>query len=163
MSMTKSMQFAEDAFDALMMEGEGKKASAPPEAVEPAANETGEYEDVELDDVIMVSDVPPEELSGASAPPSAPPASVAPVETEGPNTGQIEVARLRSEISELKAKVAESSGGVSSRQFLDLREALNTKDKEILDLRDQVTGRDKEILELKDQSIVSRAGARRLR
>jgi len=41
--------FAEDAFDALMMEGEGKKASAPPEAVEAAANETGEYEDVELD------------------------------------------------------------------------------------------------------------------
>ena len=58
--------FAESAFDALMMEGEGKESSDEPEAVEAAAAVdaaapgTAEYEDVELDDVIMVSDVPPE-------------------------------------------------------------------------------------------------------
>ena len=79
--------------------------------------------------------------------------STAPAATEGPGTGEIEAARLRSEISELKAKLAESSGGVSSRQFLDLREAMNKKDKEILELRDQQSGRDKEILELREQSI----------
>jgi len=158
-------EFAESAFDALMMDGEAKESSEQPEALEATeaaeevAAETGEYEDVELDDVIMVSDVPPEELSAASAPPSAPPASMRPesappAPTEGPGTGEIQVARLRSEISGLKAKLAESSGGVSSRQFLDLREALNTKDKEILELRDQLSGRDKEIIDLKDQSIV---------
>ena len=167
-------EFAESAFDALMMEGEEKPSSEPPEAAEAvetaeaveaaevdeaATTATGEYEDVELDDVIMVSDVPPEELAAASAPPSAPPASMRPesappAPTEGPNTNEIQVARLRSEISGLKAKIAESSGGVSSRQFLDLREALNTKDKEILELRDQMSARDKEIIELKDQSIV---------
>ncbi|MBW2718795.1 MAG: hypothetical protein JRD94_09640 [Deltaproteobacteria bacterium] len=139
-------EFAENAFDALMMDGPPKESSEESQAAEAVATETAEYEDVELDDVIMVSDVPPEDVSAASAPPSAPP-------QDGPSTGEIQVARLRSEISGLKAKIAESSGGVSSRQFLDLREALNTKDKEILDLRDQVTGRDKAILELKDESI----------
>ncbi|MGB8224572.1 MAG: hypothetical protein WCF10_18405, partial [Polyangiales bacterium] len=152
-------EFAENAFDALMMEGDGKKAPEDPELIEAVESAVGEYEDVELDDVIMVSDVPPAEVSAVSAPPSAPPASARPASappaaTEGPSTNEIAVARLRSEISGLKAKLAETSGGVSSRQFLDLREALNTKDKQILDLRDQLSARDKEIIELKDQSIL---------
>ncbi|MGB5283724.1 MAG: hypothetical protein WBN29_04390, partial [Polyangiales bacterium] len=155
-------EFAETAFDALLMGGETKQPSESPEfadAVESVDEGTGEYEDVELDDVIMVSDVPPDEVSSATLPPSAPPpasvrpATAPPAPSEAPATGQIEVARLRSEISGLKAKLAESSGGVSSRQFLDLREALNTKDKQILELRDQVSGRDKEIIDLRDQSI----------
>lgn len=140
--------FAENAFDALMMGGGDEKAAAEP-ASEAAAEEpiepgTGEYEDVELDDVIMVSDAPP-------------PESVRPA-PEDSGSGLLAAARLRSEISELKAKLAESSGGVSSRQFLDLRETLNSKDKEILDMRDQLSVRDKEILELKDQSIALERG-----
>jgi CheY-like chemotaxis protein len=154
--------FAENAFDALMMGGGDEKAAAEP-ASEAAAEEpiepgTGEYEDVELDDVIMVSDAPPQEATaGTSVPPSAPPESVRPA-PEDSGSGLLAAARLRSEISELKAKLAESSGGVSSRQFLDLRETLNSKDKEILDMRDQVSVRDKEILELKDQSIALERG-----
>jgi hypothetical protein len=163
-------EFAESAFDALMTGGDGKKAAEPQTAVEPAEGHTGEYEDVELDDVIMVSDAPAEEAAVFSTPPSAPPpstppsapppssppssvASAPPAASEVPVTSGVEVARLRSEISELKAKLAETAGGVSSRQFLDLREALNKKDKEILELRDQLTARDKEILDLRDQSI----------
>ncbi|MGB5809739.1 MAG: response regulator [Polyangiales bacterium] len=154
--------FADDAFDALMMGGGDKPAAAA--ASEPVAEEasdpaTGEYEDVELDDVIMVSDAPPEpSVVPSSVPPAAPAESMRPPPGEG--TGTVEIARMKSEISQLKAKLAESSGGVSSRQFLDLRETLNSKDKEILDLRDQLSGRDKEILELKDQSIaLERAAA----
>lgn len=147
--------FAEDAFDALMMGGEEKPAEAasePAAAAEAPEPATGEYEDVELDDVIMVSEAPSEPApKPSSMPPAAPPESMRP--PPGENTGTVEVARLKSEISELKAKLAETSGGVSSRQFLDLRETLNSKDKEILDLRDQLTGKDKEIVELKDQSI----------
>lgn len=144
--------FAENAFDALMMDGAAEESSDETEFAEDVAMETGEYEDVEIDDVIMVSDVPPAELSAASVPPpSLRPESAPPAPTEGPNTNEVQVARLRSEISGLKAQIAQSSGGVSSRQFLDLREALNSKDKEILDLRDQVTGRDKQILALRDQ------------
>ncbi len=110
--------FAENAFDALMMGGGGAKAAT--ESGEPG---TGEYEDVELDDVIMVSETP--EASVSSVPASATPESVRP-EPEDSGSGPIEAARLRSEISELKAKLAETAGGVSSRQFLDLRETLNS-------------------------------------
>ncbi len=146
--------FAENAFDALMMDSGDEKVAAE-EPIEPG---TGEYEDVELDDVIMVSDAPPQEATvGTSAPPSSPPESVRPA-PEDSGSGLLAAARLRSEISELKAKLAQSSGGVSSRQFLDLRETLNSKDKEILDMRDQLSVRDKEILELRDQSIALERG-----
>ena len=148
--------FAENAFDALMMGGEATKATA----ADPDEPITGDYEDVELDDVIMVSDAPPADSSSASFPPPSELRDSAPPEPEDSGSGPIAAARLRSEISELKAKIAESSGGVSSRQFLDLRESLNSKDKEILELRDQLGVRDKEILELRDQAIVlERAGA----
>ena len=64
---------------------------------------------------------------------------------------EAKVAKLESETAQLKAKGG--GGGISSREFLDLREKLNSKDKELLDLRDQVTARDKELLELRDRSI----------
>ena len=72
--------------------------------------------------------------------------------------GTAEAARLRRELDELKraSAVAMPSapakpGTVSSREFLDLREALNKKDKEILALRDQMSRKDKEVLDLRDQ------------
>ncbi|MBK9258288.1 MAG: response regulator [Polyangiaceae bacterium] len=73
-----------------------------------------------------------------------------------------EVVRLRREVEELKAKLAVAgtgaaaagaSRGGSSRELLDLREALNKKDKEILALRDQLTSKDKELLELRDSTL----------
>ena len=63
-----------------------------------------------------------------------------------------EAERLEKEVADLKAKV-QKGGGVSSREFLDLREALNKKDKELLDLKDQVGPRDKQVLELRDSSL----------
>src|SRR4029078_390664 len=44
-------------------------------------------------------------------------------------------------------------GAVSSREFLDLREGLNRKDKEILALRDQLSRKDKELLENADKEL----------
>ncbi|MGB5266000.1 MAG: hypothetical protein WBN30_05395, partial [Polyangiales bacterium] len=70
--------FAENAFDALLMGGEANPSSESPEVAEAVAEAddgAGDYEDVELDDVIMVSDVPPDEVSHATVPPSAPPAA----------------------------------------------------------------------------------------
>ena len=50
-----------------------------------------------------------------------------------------QVLRLQRELDEIRLKAASAkSGGVSSREFLDLREALNKKEKEILGLRDQI-------------------------
>jgi CheY-like chemotaxis protein len=44
-------------------------------------------------------------------------------------------------------------GGVSSREFLDLRETLSKKDKEILALKQQLAVKDKEIFETRERSL----------
>lgn len=64
-----------------------------------------------------------------------------------------EADRLRREIEELKTKLSAGpkTGGISSREFLDLREALNKKDKEILTLREQQSKKDREIVEGQDK------------
>ena len=58
-----------------------------------------------------------------------------------------EAERFAREVDELKAKLAAGTktGGISSRALLDLREALNKKDKEILALKEQASKKDKEI------------------
>jgi DNA-binding response OmpR family regulator/chromosome segregation ATPase len=63
--------------------------------------------------------------------------------------------RLEREIEELKARLAAGakSGGISSREFLDLREGLNKKDKEILSLREHLSRKDKEIVESQDRAL----------
>jgi CheY-like chemotaxis protein len=66
------------------------------------------------------------------------------------------------DIDELKAKIASGSKGAaaSSRDFLDLREALNRKDKEILTLKEQLAKRDRQIVETQDRSLAAeRVGA----
>ena len=75
-----------------------------------------------------------------------------------------EAAALRRELDELRHRASRPTpgptGGVSTREFLELREGLNRKDKEILQLREAVNNRDKELLELRDrmlQSDLSRA------
>ncbi len=64
-----------------------------------------------------------------------------------------ETERLRKELQALRGASARSAGSVSSREFLDLREALNAKDKELLELRDQLSARDKQLLEVRDGSL----------
>jgi CheY-like chemotaxis protein len=67
---------------------------------------------------------------------------------------QADLARLRRELDELRHAHPVPSikpGAISSREFLDLREALNKKDKEILALRDLLSKKDKELLDLRDQ------------
>lgn len=56
--------------------------------------------------------------------------------------------RLQKDLDDTRAK-----GGATARDFLELREQINRKDKEMLDLRDQLTGRDKELLGLRDASL----------
>lgn len=70
--------------------------------------------------------------------------------------------KLKEQNKELKKKLetlekqliaAKSSkkSGVSSSEFLDLREALNNKDRELLDLKDGVNSKEKEVLNLRDK------------
>jgi CheY-like chemotaxis protein len=68
-----------------------------------------------------------------------------------------EVQRLQRELDDVKAKAAAgpgaTRGGGSAREFLDLREALNKKDKELLDLRDQLSHKEKDLLGLRDTNL----------
>jgi len=68
-----------------------------------------------------------------------------------------EADRRGREIEELRARLASSpkSGAVSSREFLDLREALNKKDKEILGLKELLSKKDKQIVEAQDRALAS--------
>jgi hypothetical protein len=63
--------------------------------------------------------------------------------------------RMEREMEELRGKLAHAgkTGGVSSREFLDLREALNKKDKEILALKEAFGKKDKEIIDARDRSL----------
>ena len=59
-----------------------------------------------------------------------------------------QVARLEKQLVDAKAS---KGGGVSSREFLDLRELLNKKDRELLDLKDSVNSKEKQLLESRER------------
>jgi CheY-like chemotaxis protein len=67
-----------------------------------------------------------------------------------------DVIRFKHEVEELKSKLAVANAPArsgASRELLDLREALNKKDKEIVFFRDQLTAKDKELLDLRDATL----------
>ncbi len=66
-----------------------------------------------------------------------------------------EKASMQSEIDDLRGKVgaAGKSAGVSSREFLELRENLNKKDKEILSLKEGLAKKDKEALDIQERML----------
>ncbi len=67
----------------------------------------------------------------------------------------VDAGRAAREIEELRAKVAAGSraGGAASREFLDLREALNKKDKDILSYKEQLSKKDREIVESRERAL----------
>lgn len=64
-----------------------------------------------------------------------------------------EIALIEKEMEALRKKLETNEGGGTAREFLDLREQLNKKDKEIIDIRDQLTSREKEVVRLNDDNI----------
>ncbi len=66
---------------------------------------------------------------------------------------QAELALLQKEADELKEKLTSNQSAGTAREFLDLRERLNKKDKEILDVRDLLTTSEKEVVNLRDGNI----------
>lgn len=66
---------------------------------------------------------------------------------------EAELRLAHQEVDELKAKVSQKEGGGTAREFLDLREQLNRKDKEILEVRDSLTSRERELIKTRDSNI----------
>lgn len=64
-----------------------------------------------------------------------------------------EISLLESELEELKRKMESKEGAGTAREFLDLREQLNRKDKEILEIRDRLSSKEKEVIRLNDENI----------
>ncbi len=64
-----------------------------------------------------------------------------------------EIAVLERELEHLRAQLSENETGGSAREFLDLREQLNKKDKEIINVRDALTSREKDLVRVNDECI----------
>src|SRR5690606_19441052 len=64
-----------------------------------------------------------------------------------------ELELLEKEIEQLKTKIESNEGSGTAREFLDLREQLNKKDKEILDIRDRLSSKEKQVVRLDDENI----------
>ncbi len=85
---------------------------------------------------------------------------------------EAESSRMKQEIEELRTRSSsiapkgsvppKGAGGVTSREFLDLRENLSKKDKEILALRQQLAAKDREIVEAHDKTLVHESRASEL-
>jgi chromosome segregation ATPase len=140
------------------------------------------FDDLVLDEAPAVPEPSPELVASLSEKPAAQPmafaAVAAPAAPAVDRASERELARLRAELEETRnqssaaeeraltaerrAKAAEASrasvpppptAGVSSRDYLELREQLNRKDKELLGLRDEVTSRDRRLLDASDRTL----------
>ncbi len=64
-----------------------------------------------------------------------------------------EIELAEKELEQLRAKLSSNEGAGTAREFLDLREQLNKKDKEILQIRDSLTSKEKEVIRLNEENI----------
>ena len=147
---TEVESFAESAFDAIIDRPPGAKSGSipPPANGASAAPSFAPTSAVARDDAENYR----ERLARLEDDLAVARSRIAELEEAAGRAGDAhEVQRLRRELEDVRAKAGR--GGSSAREFLDLREALNRKDKELLDLRDQLTHRDKELLGLRDSSL----------
>lgn len=64
-----------------------------------------------------------------------------------------EIELIQKELEALRAKLESNESSGTAREFLDLREKLNKKDKEILDVRDELTSKEKSLVRTNDEAI----------
>ncbi|MBX3193300.1 MAG: response regulator, partial [Labilithrix sp.] len=160
---------AEESDDILIEEmpsqAPSRRASSPPEANGEHVNGNGT---ASLDAALRAaSEAPPPRISERPVHSSHPPPPE-PVDTSAFERAieeaqakirelELEISQAKKDNEDLKSRLTSSAGakagGVSSREFLDLREALNKKDKEILSFREQLSKKDKEIVDIRDKSL----------
>lgn len=64
-----------------------------------------------------------------------------------------EIELIQNELEALRTKLESNESSGTAREFLDLREKLNKKDKEILDVRDELTSKEKSLVRANDEAI----------
>ncbi len=64
-----------------------------------------------------------------------------------------EIELLQAELETLRRKLESNEAAGTAREFLDLREKLNKKDKEIIDIRDELTTKEKALIKANDEAI----------
>ena len=79
--------------------------------------------------------------------------SEADAKTQVSHKKDAEIELIQREVDELKKKLSSNEGAGTAREFLDLREQLNKKDKEIIDVRDQLTSKERELVRANDETI----------
>lgn len=105
-------------------------------------------------DAIAISEEP--EVTPSQPPEAEEPRLSTPPEPSN-DVGELQAdnARLREQIRTLRNEIsgvrASRGGGVSSREFLDLREQLNRKDRELLDMKDALNRTEKQQLDSRER------------
>jgi DNA-binding response OmpR family regulator len=125
---------------------EAQAAPAPPPTLDHGANEALQSEAKELRQRISQLE---EDLRSARQATSA----EADAKAQVIQKKDAELSLLEKEIEQLKSKIESNEGSGTAREFLDLREQLNKKDKEILDIRDQLSSKEKQVVRLDDDNI----------
>lgn len=154
--------FADSAFDDLMLEeGGGNDAETVTPGLQPAEVEAAMLGTAAASEPAAAPVAAPSEAPPSEAPPGL---AVAASEAPASDPGESElVSDLRQEVARLEKRLSSAQrtsmrppgaqSGVSSRDFLDLRETLNRKEKELLDLKDQISQRDKQLLEGNEKAL----------
>ncbi len=136
----------------------------PGDALRPAMETPAEVEadslSLDLEPIAATRSSPPRPEASAAAPEPFAPSAPREGDDEALRRALEEVARLRAaadevvalrrELDESRARAARSTG-TSTRDFLELRESLNKKDKEILRLRDELSVRERTALDAADK------------
>lgn len=174
--------FADNAFDDLMLEGEESNGAAQAAAPAPAEEieEVG-LDDLEVDlsdsvvqevDEADFSDItadsePAEAMVAAPEPVPEPEPEPEPLVEPEVHESQVDELKEQLRAAEQRADDAERAlkrserprasaslpPSVSSRDYLELRETLNRKEKELLALKDEITARDKQLLDASDRAL----------
>jgi len=96
-----------------------------------------------------------EELTRVAATAEAATAAEEQKREDGLRRKNAELELLQGELDELKRKLEKNEGGGSAREFLDLREQLNKKDKDIIEIEDKLVSKEREVVKLNDANIAS--------
>ncbi len=159
-------QFADQAFDALMLSEEAtgigsfealmEQRTFPPESAEPMSLSPSLEVLEGVDESSAAIALAELELARAELERTRARLSVAEARAAEVERLEAELEEARSTRGSLPPTASSVSSvpkpaGVSSRDYLDLREALNRKDKEMLDLKDAISAREKQLLDLNEK------------